>query len=84
MKIRIGTRGSPLALVQARDVRDKLKAAHGLGDDAMAFIGRQHGDLARRTHNEHGRGAGFTLKIEKTELTLNNDANALIQRRENT
>ncbi|HYN46742.1 MAG TPA: hydroxymethylbilane synthase, partial [Allosphingosinicella sp.] len=33
--LRIGTRGSPLALVQARLVADALRAAHGWGEDAI-------------------------------------------------
>ena len=28
--LRIGTRGSPLALAQTRETRDRLMAAHGL------------------------------------------------------
>ena len=31
--IRIGTRGSKLALVQAHQLRDRLMAAHGLTED---------------------------------------------------
>ena len=34
--LRIGTRGSPLALAQAHEVRDRLMAAHGLGEAAFA------------------------------------------------
>ena len=37
-KIRIGTRGSPLALVQAHETRDRLMAAHGLESDAFTII----------------------------------------------
>jgi hydroxymethylbilane synthase len=36
--IRLGTRGSPLALAQARAVRDALIAAHGLSDDDIAIV----------------------------------------------
>ncbi len=32
-KIRVGTRGSPLALAQAHEVRKRLITAHGLGED---------------------------------------------------
>ncbi|MEM7423789.1 MAG: hydroxymethylbilane synthase, partial [Pseudomonadota bacterium] len=32
--LRIGTRGSPLALAQAHETRDRLAAAHGLPDEA--------------------------------------------------
>ena len=34
--LRIGTRGSPLALVQARTVRARLAAATGVGEEAYA------------------------------------------------
>ena len=33
--LRIGTRGSPLALAQAEETRDRLMAAHGLGAEAF-------------------------------------------------
>ena len=36
--LRIGTRGSPLALAQARLVADALKAAHGWGADAIEIV----------------------------------------------
>lgn len=36
--LRIGTRGSPLALVQARLVADLLKAAHGWDDEAIEIV----------------------------------------------
>ena len=36
--LRLGTRGSPLALTQARLVRDALCAAHGWGDDAVEIV----------------------------------------------
>jgi len=36
--LRIGTRGSPLALVQAHLVADALRAAHGWGDAAIAIV----------------------------------------------
>jgi hydroxymethylbilane synthase len=36
--LRIGTRGSPLALIQARMVADALRAAHGWGEEAVAII----------------------------------------------
>jgi hydroxymethylbilane synthase len=35
--LRIGTRGSPLALAQAHTVRDALAAAHGCAPDAIAI-----------------------------------------------
>lgn len=36
--LRIGTRGSPLALAQARMVADALRAAHGWAEDAIAIV----------------------------------------------
>jgi hydroxymethylbilane synthase len=36
--LRIGTRGSPLALVQARLVADALRAAHGWGEAAIEIV----------------------------------------------
>lgn len=36
--LRLGTRGSPLALIQAQMVADALRAAHGWGDDAIAIV----------------------------------------------
>lgn len=36
--IRLGTRGSPLALVQANMARDALLAAHGWADDAVEIV----------------------------------------------
>ena len=35
--LRIGTRGSPLALAQAREVRARLAAAHGVAPKAIAI-----------------------------------------------
>ncbi|HEV7659026.1 MAG TPA: hydroxymethylbilane synthase [Allosphingosinicella sp.] len=36
--LRIGTRGSPLALAQARLVAEALRAAHGWGEDAIEIV----------------------------------------------
>ena len=36
--LRLGTRGSPLALVQANMVADALRAAHGWSADAIAIV----------------------------------------------
>jgi hydroxymethylbilane synthase len=35
---RIGTRGSPLALIQAEEVRRRLAAAHGVGTDEIEIV----------------------------------------------
>ncbi|WP_306118998.1 MULTISPECIES: hydroxymethylbilane synthase [unclassified Roseitalea] len=37
-KVRIGTRGSPLALAQAHEVRDRLVAAHGTDPQAIEIV----------------------------------------------
>ena len=36
--LRIGTRGSPLALAQAHEVRARLMAAHGLPESAFEIV----------------------------------------------
>lgn len=38
VKIRLGTRNSPLAMVQAEETRDRLCAAHGWGPDAVELV----------------------------------------------
>jgi hydroxymethylbilane synthase len=65
--LRIGTRGSPLALAQARLVRDALTAAHGL-DDARVTLEtiRTTGDMIRdRPLTEAGGKGLFTKEIEE-------------------
>ena len=37
-KIRIGTRGSPLALAQAHEVRNRLAAAHGISAETIEIV----------------------------------------------
>ena len=36
--LKIGTRGSPLALAQAYETRDRLMLAHGLPEDAFEIV----------------------------------------------
>jgi hydroxymethylbilane synthase len=64
--LRIGTRGSPLALAQATAVRARLAAAHGLDPDAIALcIIRTTGDrIQDRALSEAGGKALFTKEIE--------------------
>ena len=65
--IRIGTRGSPLALVQARTVRSRLAAATGVNEDAIEIvIIRTTGDTIqdRPLAEEGGKGL-FTKEIEE-------------------
>jgi hydroxymethylbilane synthase len=65
--LRIGTRGSPLALAQARMVRDCLAAAHGLAADAIEIQTiRTTGDAIRdRPLAEVGGKGLFTKEIEE-------------------
>ncbi len=76
--LRIGTRGSPLALVQARTVRARLAAALGAkeGDIELVVI-RTSGDIIqdRPLAEEGGKGL-FTKEIEEALL----DGNASISR----
>ena len=65
--LRIGTRGSPLALVQARAVRDHLVSALGCAPDAIELkIIRTTGDVIvdRPLAEEGGKGL-FTKEIEE-------------------
>lgn len=66
-RIRIGTRGSPLALAQAHETRDRLLAAHGWAADAIeikAFTttGDKIGD---RPLSEIGGKGLFTKELEE-------------------
>jgi len=68
--IRIGTRGSPLALAQAREVRARLVAAHGLDPERVAIeIIRTTGDrIQDRPLAEAGGKGLFTKEIEEALL----------------
>jgi hydroxymethylbilane synthase len=65
--LRIGTRGSPLALAQAGMVRDRLAAAHGLAPDRIEIRTiRTTGDTIRdRPLTEAGGKGLFTKEIEE-------------------
>lgn len=65
-RIRIGTRGSPLALAQAHEVRDRLAKAHGLSEDAIAItIIKTTGDrVTDRPLSDIGGKGLFTKEIE--------------------
>ena len=69
--IRIGTRGSPLALAQARMVRGALAAAHGLSEDALEIVTiRTSGDrIQDRPLSEAGGKGLFTREIEEALLS---------------
>lgn len=65
--VRIGTRGSPLALAQAHEVRARLMAAHGLAETAFEIIViRTSGDrIQDRPLSEAGGKGLFTKEIEE-------------------
>ena len=68
--IRIGTRGSPLALAQAYETRARLMAAHRLSEDAISItIIKTTGDqvLDRPLADIGGKGL-FTKEIEEALL----------------
>ena len=68
--LRIGTRGSPLALVQEGEVRARLAAAHGLAPERIDVeIIRTSGDMIRdRPLSEVGGKGLFTKEIEEALL----------------
>ncbi|MFZ0176050.1 MAG: hydroxymethylbilane synthase, partial [Pseudolabrys sp.] len=68
--LRIGTRGSPLALVQARMVRSRLAAATGVSEEGVELVViRTSGDAIqdRPLADEGGKGL-FTKEIEDALL----------------
>jgi hydroxymethylbilane synthase len=71
--LRIGTRGSPLAMAQAHTVRDRLAAAHGCAaDDIPIHVIKTTGDrIIDRPLSEAGGKGLFTKEIE--EALLAND-----------
>ncbi|MFN4140312.1 hydroxymethylbilane synthase [Aestuariivirga sp.] len=66
-KLRIGTRGSPLALYQANEAKSRLMAAHGLTDaDVEIVVITTTGDRVRdRPLSEIGGKGLFTKEIEE-------------------
>ena len=68
--LRIGTRGSPLALVQAHTVRDLLVAAHGCTPDAVEIhVFKTTGDrIQDRALSESGGKGLFTKELEEALL----------------
>ena len=65
--LRIGSRGSPLALAQARETRARLAAAHRVAEDAIAIVTiRTSGDAIQdRPLAEVGGKGLFTKEIEQ-------------------
>ncbi len=68
--LRIGTRGSPLALVQAMTVRSRLAADAGVQEDTIELVViRTTGDIIQdRTLAEEGGKGLFTKEIEEALL----------------
>ena len=68
--VRIGTRGSPLALAQANEVRRRLAAAHGLAPGQFeTIVIRTSGDAIQdRPLSEIGGKGLFTKEIEEALL----------------
>src|ERR1700733_7495853 len=69
--LRIGSRGSPLALVQAREVRDRLAAGCGLDPERIEIkIIRTTGDAIQdRPLSEAGGKGLFTKEIEEALIS---------------
>ena len=68
--LKIGTRGSPLALAQAQETRDRLVAAHGLPSEAFAIVViKVTGDIVQdRALSAIGGKGLFTREIEEALL----------------
>jgi len=68
--LRIGTRGSPPALAQAWEIRDRLMAAHALPEDAFEIVViKTTGDrVTDRPLGEIGGKGLFTKEIEEALL----------------
>ena len=66
-KLKIGTRGSPLALYQARETKARLMAAHGMAEDDIDIVViTTTGDRVRdRPLSEIGGKGLFTKEIEE-------------------
>lgn len=74
-KARIGTRGSPLALAQAHEVRQRLMAAHGLPEASLEIVViKTTGDrIQDRPLAEAGGKGLFTKEIEEALLSAEID-----------
>ena len=67
--LRIGTRGSPLALAQARQVQARLAAAHGCEPERIAIVTiRTTGDTIQGPLADAGGKGLFTKEIEEALL----------------
>ena len=80
--LRLGTRGSPLALAQARMVRAALAAAHGFDPERIEIqVIRTSGDrIQDRPLAEVGGKGLFTKEIEEALVAGLIDFGAFLQR----
>ena len=71
MKLRLGTRSSPLALVQAHQAAARLRAAHGLADDAIEIVAmKASGDIILdRPLADVGGKALWTKELDRALVT---------------
>ena len=69
--LKIGTRGSPLALAQAYETKERLMKLHGLGDDAfeICVINTMGDKIQDRALSEIGGKGLFTKEIEEGLLS---------------
>ena len=72
----IGTRGSPLALWQARHVLARLLAAHGLAEDAVVLD--QGRVIEQGTHGELLARSGLYARLYRTQFTETRGAPAAV------
>jgi hydroxymethylbilane synthase len=74
-RIRIGTRGSKLALAQSYELRDRLMATHGFGEDDFEItIIKTTGDLITdKPLSEFGGKGLFTKEIEEALIASDID-----------
>jgi hydroxymethylbilane synthase len=70
MALKIGTRGSPLALAQTRQTRALLAAAHGLAEEAIEIVViKTTGDMIQdRALSESGGKGLFTKELDSAML----------------
>ena len=69
--VRIGTRGSPLALAQAHEARDRLVVAHGLAEgDVEIHVIKTSGDAIQDRPLSEAGGKGLFTKELDTALMM--------------
>ena len=68
--LRIGTRGSPLALAQAYETRRRLVAAHGVGEETIEIVViKTTGDMIQdRALSEAGGKGLFTKELDAAQI----------------